>query len=262
MKSCPRSRYLLVLSAAGCQRVYLARLSAPQSPESIGEADTPASARPITSLALHIDAGDAMGLFSSSRLTNVLPTTTHPTSPNSFSVSWENNVSMAHHTALHCTAPPRNLYNNVLSGTEGVFACSFLLGISHCLAHAIGFERLFYLGPVRWWCLESAGACTFALFVLCTGEAWVRASYWQHVGTLTCVGYYCTVHVCLELGWFGISVGGTSCASYMYGDGRGGLRFAIDRNRGFVTVGVGGRRGCFSCPALLTHHLPMISFTL
>ena len=36
-------------------------------------------------------------------------------------------------------------------------------------------------------------------------------------------------------------LGRRDSTSYMYGDERGGLRFAIDRNRGFVTVGVGGR---------------------
>lgn len=70
------------LSAAGCQRVYLAhkylraaRLSAPQSPESVGEAHTPASARPITSLAPHSNAGRD-GSHSLSVLHCSLPTTT------------------------------------------------------------------------------------------------------------------------------------------------------------------------------------------
>lgn len=116
----------------------------------------------------------------------------------------------------------------------------------------------FFLGPS----LNSGGggasssaACTqpaspldpFALYVLCTGEAWVSASYWQHAGTLTCVGFCCT---CMfgTWAWFGISVGGTShivdCLSCITVRRRvmgWAWGFTICERSCFVTG------GCFSC---------------
>lgn len=119
-----------------------------------------------------------------------------------------------------------------------------------CPRHRV---RAFFLGP------SSSAGCTFAHFVLCTGEAWVRASYWQHVGTLTCVA--CSVGYMFGTGLVR-DLGRRYGTSYMYGDERGGLAICDRLQSSFVTVGVGGKRGCFSCSSSITHDFIYLGITL
>lgn len=176
-------------SAAGSQRVYLAPKDLAPPGCLLPKAQNPPGKHtpllpPAQSPRLHLTLTlDAMGLIVCMYCTVVCqPPPRHPTSPNSFSVSSSVKKKGAGPTA-------RNLYNDVLSGPGEsathvvvVESCSSVASKHACSALGI-FHRPRHRVRAFFWVLPlgSAATWTVTLFVLCTGEARVRASYWQHV---------------------------------------------------------------------------------